>query len=627
MEVEMNLELEMAEVRPRVYDIVHPTPVPLAQLSAIVTSFEVWRYEMNTHRMRNNLSDFCKTREYYEYNIKLKTILPDLPCVILDLIREYIRKFQRSLQDWFNRHYETVFKSYNCSQNCILNEFDDFVTDFKGDIDYDRTAERVMQCDRLDDTVKFKIACMYCLEDDIRRLWPPVREAITSIDVNSYDCDQLQYWIGILTNQLDKTYVFKEDHVTTCEEMFPRCATSKNRSSMEYFWNRVRPNSQRKKASDMLDYDDSCLARFILPKLDDQQLSEFVNTYGCSLMTAELLEHQVDEGIVVIPTWMHIRDFMNESQFLELSQCMWKWLLSDNSHYRLLFFCQEIWNTAPYDLRQSTVRKILSNTELFNRPELFSQLNNENFVKFLLNILLSASIDERSSFWNNCWHHLIAVARCEYLQQFIKLCFGNEDAITQFKTNVMPNSEHLRRFCIALVKGASFVNFEKLNDLLKFCYPEAQQAKNFKQELLRLAFLGEDCQFCRDIVRNYSYNLNHFINETYGVADLSVDFKKQLLMSPAFEEFISFRVNSNNIYCLTEIGAFVDVFKPTEQTLVQIKTRTIDYFKESLTGDRSGRDLLNRRSLNRFLLWCLGSDAEVKKFRHDYALRIYRNDW
>ncbi|XP_065224191.1 uncharacterized protein LOC135848256 isoform X2 [Planococcus citri] len=619
MEVEMNRELEIAEVRPRVYDILHPTPVPLAQLSAIVTSFEVWRYEMNTHRMRNNLSDFLENREYC--NIKLETILPDIPRVINDLIQGYIRKFQRSIKNWFDSHSKSVFTSYDSSENCILNDFDDFVTDFKGDVDYVRTAERMMRCDRLDDTVKFKIACIYYFEDDIRRIWPSVFEAITSRGVKYRG--ELGYWINRLTNQLDKKDVCEDDHFEICESIFEHCVTSENRSSMEYFWNHVRPDNRLEKASVMRD--GKCLARFILPKLDDLQLSEFVNTYGCSLMT-ELLDYQLAEGIDIVPTWMYIRNYMNESPFLELSEYMLEWLASNDENKianNKLFLCREIWNSAPHNLKKSIVRKILSNTELFNT--LVSRLNKNGisestpmFVKLLLNFLPSATFDERSSFWNNYWHQLIALARCKYLQQFIKLCFGNEVDITRFKTNVMANSEHLRRFCIALVKGANFQKFEKLNDLVKFCYPEVQQARNFKQELLQLALLGEDCQFSNAMVRNV-YNLNRFINKTYNGAELSVEFKNKLMMSPAFENFVSLRVRSTKIYDLIEIKKFVEQFKLTEQTLVQIKTRVIDSFKESLTGGGSSRDLLKKKSLNYFLLWCLESDAEVDEFKRNHA--------
>ncbi|XP_065224457.1 uncharacterized protein LOC135848473 [Planococcus citri] len=627
MEVEMNMELKMDDVRPRVYDILHPTPVPLKQLSAIVTSFEVWRYEMNTQRIRNNLSDFLENQNREYCNIKLNTIVPDIPRVINDLVQGYIEKFQRSLKEWFYSHYET-FRSYSSSdhENCILNDFDDFVTDFKGDVDYVRTAERMMRCDRLDDTVKFKIACIYCFENDIRRLWPSVCEAITSRDVHSCDCDELQYWnywIRILTNQLDKTDVREDDHVAICESIFVNCVTSENRSSMEYFWYHVRPDNRLEKTSDLLDNDDECVARFILPKLDDQQLSKFVNKYGRFLMT-ELLDYQLDEGFDIVPTWMYIRNFMNESQFLELTECMLTLLASYDGDNNKLFFCREIWNSAPHNLKQSAVRKILSSTELFNK--LVSQLNNNGmkstpkFVKLLFNILPSASVNDRNSFWNNCWHRLIEVARCKVLQQLMKLCFGNEDEITQFRATVMANSEHLRRLCISLVND---VNFDKLKDLVKFSHPEVQQARKFKQELLQFTLLGKDCQFSSYYCPvGYFYDLNDFIDKTYDDANLSAEFKNQLVMSPAFEKFVSLRVRSTYVHDLFEIKEFVDELQLTEQTLVQIKTRIIDSFKESLTGNGSKRDLLKKRSLDYFLSWCLGSNAEVEEFRRNHALIV-----
>ncbi|XP_065224591.1 uncharacterized protein LOC135848586 [Planococcus citri] len=437
-----------------------------------------------------------------------------------------------------------------------------------------------------------------------------------------YDCQQLRYWFGSLTNQQDEMIVFNGDLVSTCELIFGLCATMNNRSAMEYFWNRIQPDKRLEKATDMLDKDDTrkCLARFILLKLDDQQLGEFVDEYG-GLLMSELLSGEIDadDGIVIIPTWMYIRNFMNKKQFLDLSKCMLELLASHDADNNQLFFCREIWNSAPHNLKQSAVTKILSSTELLDK---LSSLGNDGMkstpklVKFLLNILPSATFDERSSFWNNCWHCLIEVARCKYLQQFMKLCFRNEDQIAEFKANVMANSKHLSQSCNSLVK---VTNFKKLNDLLKFCYPEAQQARNRKQELLQLVLLGEDCQFGRAIVQN-AYRLNEFINETYDGADLSAEFKNLLVMSPAFEKFVSLGVLSTDIYDLFDIKNFVDEIQLTEQTLVQIKTRIIDSFKESLTGDGSSRNLSKERGLNYFLSWCLGSDAEVQAFRRNNAL-------
>ncbi|XP_065223063.1 uncharacterized protein LOC135847459 isoform X1 [Planococcus citri] len=629
MEVEMNMELEMAEVRPRVYDVLHPTPVSLKQLSTIVASFEIWRYEINTHRTRNTskLTTSCCKWPHWE-RLVYKTTLANVPRVINDLVEKYIYKFDRSKQKWFTDH--TAFRSYKCPKNCILNDFDDFVTDFKGDVDYVRTAERMMSCDRLDDTVKFEIACLYCFEDDIRRIWPSVRETITSRDVNSFSYFglHLPYWIGTLTNQLEKTDAFEVDLATTYETMFDVCSNSTNRSLMEYFWNLMRPENRLEKAMDLLNYYDTCLARFILPRLDDQQLGEFVDEFGCILMS-DLLECQIDDGkgIVIIPTWMYIRNYMNEKQFLKLSIYMLlSFLASYDDDDNRLFYCREIWDNSPHNLKQSAARTILSSTELINK--LVSRLKNDGiestpkFVKLLLNMLPSATFDERSSFWNNCWHQLIVVVRCEYLQRFIKLCFGNEDDITKFKANVMANSEHLRQLCISLVND---VNFDKLKDLLKFCYPEVQQARNFNQELLQLALLGEDCQFSKDIVQHANV-LNHFINKTYDGADLSVEFKSKLMMSPAFEKFTSLRVCSNDFCDLFEIKKFVEEFELTEPTLVQIKTRIIDSFNESLTGDGSSRDLLKKSSLNYFLSWCLGNDAEVEEFRRKHALIVVKED-
>ncbi|XP_065224144.1 uncharacterized protein LOC135848236 [Planococcus citri] len=600
MEVEQHQELEMAQVASKVYDIIHPTPVSLKQLSAITISLELWRRKLNEYRTTRKLEEFdtCRLRKETAW---MNTLLPDLPSTIYKTIEDVVSRFGYSIGCWGSQHFSAgfCFRYDVGNKNYVLEDFDDFVCDYDGSIDYAKTAERMMRCERFNSEMKFIIACLYCFEDDIRRIWPSV-----SRNMNVYFTDfdkwpQLYYWICRLSNNLDKIKTFR-----TLNDQMLMSYTSLfyNRSWVEYFWNRI-PLEYRIYST--VTYLDSYhFVRFILPKLDDEQLDKYVNDgYGARdgyWLYIMFMDLNCDEW-VVLRTWHRIRNIIKESIFTNLIVHMLEIQDTvDDEHEQETwkYLCCQIWNHSPATLKSSVIRVISSDNSWL---ENFDQIKNP---ELLLTILRDASLEEKNLFLRNCWSELFQQVGRKYVQKVIELCFEDEDEINQFKQNLLINSRDVLQFCVALLKDSCF---EVLNAFVRFCCTELQAARNLKQRILRSAFLDGDCKLSPDHIRRIE-DLKEFVNDAFDNVD---EFKNLLVFSSSFMWRLWYLIFYERVSSET-IVKFITTLFSTEETVMQVKNSLIDSFKERLANNVY---LLSDSELNPILLWCLGSNEAVEEFK------------
>ncbi|XP_065222180.1 uncharacterized protein LOC135846816 [Planococcus citri] len=438
MEVEQHQGLEMAQVTSKVYDIIHPSPVSLKQLSTIAVSLELWRLKLSKFRTR--YGGKLNRNDCYMLKIEntwLKKMLPGLPSTIYQTIEEVSSRFRKSMLSWVKDHATKVFVSF------VLNDFDDFVCDYDGFIHYARTAERMMRCEGFSSETKFAVACMYFFEDDVRRIWPSV-SANMKLDLIDFDeCPAVYYWICRLTNKLNKIPIWEGG---TVDERMLGASMVRNRPSVEYFWNRI-PLEKRIQALENEDLKYYNFVRFILPKLDDQQLDEYFNHHpdGPDDLYYMFQNLYCDEWIV-FRTWFHIRNIITESSFTNLIMCMFK----DEKKYDFFqpekweYLTCQIWKHTPLNLKQSVIRVISSDSSWIAAIKIrdCGDCDREKInVELLLTILQDASLKERNLFLRNCRSCLKKPLRSKDLQRLMELCCKNQDEINQFMADSGDDSD------------------------------------------------------------------------------------------------------------------------------------------------------------------------------------------
>ncbi|XP_065223488.1 uncharacterized protein LOC135847735 isoform X3 [Planococcus citri] len=610
----------MAEKTSNSYDVSYSTPVSLQELSVIAVGLELWRSEINEYRKRQKLKEF---HDSDKIPASLRSRLPELPSVIYDVIVKYIARLGISIRDWLREHSRTVFYFDESYQSCVLEYFDDFVGNYNGSIDFVKTSERMMHCDSLDDVLKFIVACRYFLEDHVRRIWPSVQEKmdLRDIDLNFYWNPLLYYWMYRLNNQLNK--IPTDDYDTVDEVMLEECIrTSHNTLAMNYFWNRVPYESRIRIVIDLFPYSRTeCFARSILPRLDlnDQQVIEFVEENGEKLI-AELLDRSYHDERLIVQTWMCIRNNMNGIAFAELIVDMLH--LRDDIRYvfighpeveHWLHMCCIIWDSAPYHLKRSAIIKISSDLESDACPK--NDSIHAASSEFLLYILPHFTLEEKQSFWRNCWKSLIRTKSTRDLQRIMEKCLAREDDMMKFKVNVIADSEFLQIRCVTLLSSA---NFHELNALVNFSYPySAESAKNLKRRTLLSSLISDDFYLDYEhVVRCEEFDT--FINKAFDSVDLANDFKHQLVSSSNNLSRVLDRVRLPE-FSYEALRKFIETFVSTEQILQLVKSSYIDYLKEAaICRSYIIKNANSKPFFDQFLLWCLGSNQLVMEFRQTY---------
>ncbi|XP_065217082.1 uncharacterized protein LOC135843213 [Planococcus citri] len=606
MEVDHRQEFEMAEIPSDVYDIFHPTPVSLQDLAAIAVSLEMWRCKLNKYRQSSKFkseSEFLPLKERFSS----KTMLPDLPSTISKIIEEYLYQFALSLGSWLGEQYDCVF-CYK-RENDILEHFDNFVCDYDGNIDYVRTAKRMLCSDRFNEEEKFIIACVYFFEDDIRRIWPSVsgerrssKRKIRQVEESKKmhwhafesfefdDCPQLYYWICHLTNQLHK--IPTKQNMTIDETMFDACIADPYIAdpyigrSMVYFWTRIPSENHEDRAYNVFDKSTETFARFILPNMDDQLLREFVNALGHDIMI-DLCNSSSGKRFG-LGTWLYIRNLLiAEDRFAYLILELLKKDVDvvDPECGNREYMRRVVWNNAPLHLKLSVIRNISSGMLLAHPSDVGVDDLIHISVEFLLIILEYATLEERTTFWRKYWDTVILLLSDEdvqNLQRVIKLCIEDDDEISRFKRNVLTESDLVRKKCVLYLTNA---DLDISNKFVNFCFPELPTARTFKQQLLRLAFLDENCPLNSKIVRDLDV-FNEFINEAYQDVELSTDFKNKFVSSPSNQLRLCELTCSGEV-SLDELVKFIHTLGSTNHTVPQIKMRMREYLEKQFGRTRS----------------------------------------
>ncbi|XP_065216333.1 uncharacterized protein LOC135842680 [Planococcus citri] len=290
----------MTETVPnKIFDVACPNPLKLQEISSLAIVEELLR-----RRIRLYLEQPIGRSVYYLISgIVLEDMLPNMPRRIYDCLNKYITRERNAIGDWLRDHMFKVFKTdyEGCVE--ILSMFDDFALDWNGTIHQVRTAKRMLLCDRIGIDVKFRIACLYCLEDDIKRIWPSVSSTIQPHDSCVYLHTEVYYWTRFLRNEPfeipDGAYYIDEP---IDEMMLYGGALKMNYSCALFFWNRIPLERQSHSVIRIMsDTVPKLFARFILPKLNEQQLEEFIRQRGKHLIRTQLMSNERKDRDLVLP--------------------------------------------------------------------------------------------------------------------------------------------------------------------------------------------------------------------------------------------------------------------------------------------------------------------------------------
>ncbi|XP_065213603.1 uncharacterized protein LOC135840818 isoform X10 [Planococcus citri] len=599
----------MAEVTTNVYDLLFPSPADLKEIAAISIATQLWRQEINTHRIKNTLSQLN-----LEQNILLSTSMPSIPSSILSDIEKYVLRFGMSIQEWLSSHeHMGLFKKE------IFNSFIDLAADFDGTVHYVRTAKRILQCDELDQILRFNIACKYCFEDDILRILPLVSDYAKTVSTSSDPYDLSFYWVCRLKNQLYKL-PRPNDSARSIEEQILRTDVLFKFpyawSCVEHFWSRLDADARRRVVNN---YDENqqhvnlvrMVCRYLLQSLNDVLIREFISIFSCRVLTKSLRTPRFrndSRRLYIMATWTYLKNKMNTLTFVAIVTKIIQMCGNDTSMYG------ELWATAPDNLKQHALQAIFSGQNSFVNERI---LKDPDSFAFLLTLLSCASSEQRRIFWETHWRDLIRIKCVESLDELMSLCFSNdENEIMIFKLNSLSQLQNIRNICLELLSER---NFEKLDEFLNFCCPDEATLSTLKQNLINnFKFTYKDVQRPHD---QLSSQLNDFINDAYNNnMNQAARFRTRLLSSPSHSIITTLLFGYLSAGRFHHAIHFIDTLAPSEQVAINVKRlHILPRFQAML---RDGRDYtgtglfhFEEHQFLNFLRDCFGNDEEIAAFK------------
>ncbi|XP_065204487.1 uncharacterized protein LOC135834500 isoform X24 [Planococcus citri] len=582
----------MTETVSNVYDLIFPSPASLREISCNALVTGLWRWGVE-----NRVSDDFISRYRLDTH---NTLDPNIPSTVKRIIDECANNFICMKEEWVD-HLEELFFGRNIS---IFLDFSDFIIDRDGLIHYVRTAKQMMKCDRLSIDEKFKIACIYCFEDDIKRIWPSVSERLDLNEIEFEESPELFYWICMLRNEPDR--IPNPDDVPI-DVLMLRACPYRHWSFAKYFWNRIRPESRLSETIYLSSWNRGSFARFILPKLSDKVLGRVVLESGVNLMY-DLVRYP---KFYALPTWMYIRNKMNESKFARLIELFVVSERDYDASEDATYSCYEIWRNSPDEWKRSAIRNILNHDRLLVRDSTL-QLTEYRGIRFLLILLSDASFEDRNNFWKKNWRNLIVDTRGKDLHRIMKLCFKDENDIAKFMETNMFNYESISARCIrALTLG----DFEQLNDVLIFCCPDAEKRMELKQRLLRSCISDPSFDLSYDDFSEFEL-LNEFINDAFANAEVAADFKNCIISFCTFDCVLLHQcIRLTREYSSDDLIHFIDTFVSNEGVINISKQRILEHVRNWLLDDRYILWKTSADDLQKILVWCLGNEEEVSTFK------------
>ncbi|GBN02428.1 hypothetical protein AVEN_152305-1, partial [Araneus ventricosus] len=107
-----------------------------------------------------------------EYKVEDNVRKFELPPLLKEQIKYLVKPIHTEMRNWKKFHEEYLKNSYI---NTFCNNKGLCWTNL-GTVDYQKTAEKLISCEMLDIVKRYRLACLYCLEDYIPVLWKKLPE-------------------------------------------------------------------------------------------------------------------------------------------------------------------------------------------------------------------------------------------------------------------------------------------------------------------------------------------------------------------------------------------------------------------------------------------------------------------
>ncbi|XP_065220530.1 uncharacterized protein LOC135845684 isoform X2 [Planococcus citri] len=564
------------------YPLNYPTsPATLLQFSAT--------------RLALDLCNFKRMRNCAEDQFSCDNILPvALPTRIKKLIDERVKSVDRKLKKIYEhfKKLRTSSEDLNSPMSDHVKYFDSVSYGPDGSICVELTAKNLLTSDRLSQLEKFRIACAYCFEEDVKRIWSTISDktSINNDSLASIDRLLIDYW----SNRMEGNPIMHPEYPEYSTMLVLQCEYW---SAFKYFWSRNSSIEQFPVITALLRQTRYKNAKHMLPKMNSIQL-QYVSRHHAGDIITQLVwkEKYID---FVMQIWTHAKEFISRDQFLLLLstlcgksyKCVNSLDCDASAHVRMVLY--EIWISAPNALKEAVfkqsnaVEDILKDLEQFDLK--YEPGSYHHDMKFFLYLFKDMPFEMRNSLWLRYWPVFVVRYRAKFLNNFLELCMRKED-IPEFGETVMLISETIGNFLGYLFEQQFY---EDVMDFLKICTSDENLIRKVAKHMIR----SNNLFLCVSKIDKFA-ELSKFIDGCFANKDEIVDFKAEFYFSRRFQNLLISRLKygaANDLVQITEL------FLYSEICVVYAKGKLLEYWRRYCLD--SGN--INFYHCKKFLSWCI----------------------
>ncbi|XP_065218794.1 uncharacterized protein LOC135844503 [Planococcus citri] len=477
--------------------------------------------------------------------------LPHMPASIRSMIKDKIQSISKEIKNWIDnsRLFENDKLPREVTINCVA-------FDSAGGICSRRTVKNLLMSNlqRLDSKKQFQTACSYCIEEDIKRLWPWVkdderfRKCHFRFSRRVHCVDLMDYWCSRMRDELKKVYGPQQkspewyvlSRLLSDGEFYVR-----NWSEVEYFWSKLNTHEKRSLVDKIwMEQKESYnfrmkpnpltkhTSRLVIMNWNDMVLNNFVR-FKWFLF---IVDFAIDDVYCqyALQLWNYGKSSIVDGLtflydiLLPLSKVAYK---CEYSRYAAIIL-KEIWLSAPDHLKDYVAWNVYLNHVKRLFKACLDNAHDPPFGRdfgFLIELLKYADYGIGQQIWSKWWLQLTRLARVSDLRELMPLCFGDVNDIVKFKKTKMLDYGIMRRNFEGFVDSELF---EELSEYLMFCCSDAGDEKQARIVRTKI------------IVRNMRWIIRH---------------KSDFTLSKCFQFF-------DGCFTLEEAAELLECYLPDKET-------------------------------------------------------------
>ncbi|XP_065219368.1 uncharacterized protein LOC135844912 isoform X1 [Planococcus citri] len=357
----------------------------------------------------------------------------------------------------------------------------EFVWNFDGEIDYVKTAEKLIRGTNLTEKEKFKMACEYCMEDEIDDMY----DTYDWLDVD--DCTELEefsknnyilYWDSAREG-LDVEMPEDDDQSF---ELYLLETAPCNVTALRYFFSQLEDEEREDFANGRMLTLPMRTVKHIIPLYTELEQKDLFVKNVVEMMENITCDMPVEQ---CLQFWNFVKPMLRGKQYIQMLLAIFECPehVGHKSSSWMAEYTMEIWNTSPSHLKQFVFRE-QNNNFVLKWNKWYSNVQDDNYRlrndAMLLQILSDGGVEYRTRFWLKEWNNLIIEVRPPALRTLLEICLPDTRAREEFKKRIIESN--LMKACLDKLLDIGLII--EINQFLDILLPEPSQRTDYKKKMI-----------------------------------------------------------------------------------------------------------------------------------------------